>query len=157
MTMRRNTLMWNTFMTRGQNKCIIMVEYKGKEEDVYIPPHEFDKTFEELGILSGGQITLIEMKVRKGIVEDDSDGASGEGGEDDMEDMEAELEENGQAEGEDREEKPTAAEAGVAGSASRQDEALAESAAKEGGAAELSSPTAMNVAAVNSETQPFVP
>ena len=145
-------------MTRGQNKCIIMVEYKGKEEDVYIPPHEFDKTFEELGILSGGQITLIEMKVRKGIVEDDSDGASGEGGEDDMEDMEAELEENGLTEGAEREEKQTAGgEAGVAGSESRQDEALAESAAKEGGAAELSSPTAGNVAAVNSVAPPFVP
>lgn len=143
-------------MTRGQNKCIIMVEYKGKDEDAYIPPNDFDKTFEELGILSGGQITLIEMKMRKDLVEEDSDAGSGEGGEDDMEDMEAELEENGEADG-DKEEKPTA-EAGAAGSEARQDEAQQESAAKEGGAAELSSPTETNVAAVNSVMQqPFVP
>ena len=76
-------------MTRGQNKCIIMVQYKGKEEDAYLAPNTFDKTFEELGIHSGGQITLIEMK--HGALTDDSDVE--EGGEDDMEDMEAELEE----------------------------------------------------------------
>lgn len=76
-------------MTRGQNKCIIMVQYKGKEEDAYLAPNTFDKTFEELGIHSGGQITLIEMK--GGALTDDSDVE--EGGEDDMEDMEAELEE----------------------------------------------------------------
>lgn len=87
--MRTKTLMWNTFMTRGQNKCIIMVQYKGKEEDAYLAPNTFDKTFEELGIHSGGQITLIEMK--HGALTDDSDVE--EGGEDDMEDMEAELEE----------------------------------------------------------------
>ena len=96
-TMRNRTLMWNTFMARGQSKCIIMVQYKGKEEDAYIPPVSFDKTFEELDIHSGGQITLIEMRNYR---DDDSD-ANDEGGEDDMEDMEAEMEE--EAEGEENE------------------------------------------------------
>ena len=130
-------------MTRGQNKCIIMVEYKGKEEDAYIPPNDFDKTFEQLGIHSGGQITLIEMRMRKDLVGGDSDDAS-EGGEDDMEDMEAELE-GSDAEGD--------GDAAGATEAQQQDE----SAVKEGGAAELSSPTTGNVAAVNSVAQPFVP
>jgi hypothetical protein len=32
-----------------------MVQYKGlKEEDAYVAPNSFDKTFEELGIHSGG-------------------------------------------------------------------------------------------------------
>ena len=53
-TMRTKTLMWNTFMTRGQNKCIIMVQYKGSQDDAYVAPNSFDKTFEELGIHSGG-------------------------------------------------------------------------------------------------------
>ncbi len=52
--MRAKTMMWNTFMTRGQNKCIIMVQYKGSQEDAYVAPNSFDKTFEELGIHSGG-------------------------------------------------------------------------------------------------------
>lgn len=129
-------------MTRGQNKCIIMVEYKGKEEDVYIPPNDFDKTFEQLGIHSGGQITLIEMRMRKDLVGDDSDGGS-EGGEDDMEDMEADLEDNAEEEGD--------------GDAVNEGQQQDDSAVKEGGAAELSSPTTGNVAAVNSVAQPFVP
>ena len=103
--MRTRTLMWNTFMTRGQNKCIIMAQYKGKEEDAYIPPNSFEKTYEELGIHSGCQITLIEFRKK---LEDSSDD---EGGEDDMEEMEAEVEEEeedqpaGEGEG-DAEEKP---------------------------------------------------
>ena len=76
-TMRTRTLMWNTFMTRGQNKCIIMAQYKGKEEDAYIAPNSFEKSYEELGIHSGCQITLIEFRKK---LEDSSDD---EGGEDD--------------------------------------------------------------------------
>ena len=127
-----------------------MVEYKGKEEDVYIPPTDFDKTFEELGIHSGGQVTLIEMKARKGIVDESSEDDD-EGGEDDMDDMEAELE--GEAEGEGQDDKPADGDVAAGASSSRQQEPQEDSAAKEGGAAELSSPTAGNVAAV--ETMPF--
>lgn len=90
--MRTRTLMWNTFMTRGQNKCIIMVQYKGKEEDAYIDPNSFEKTYEELGIHSGCQITLIEFRKQIGDSSDD------EGGEDDMEESEAEGDEEGEEE-----------------------------------------------------------
>ena len=105
--MRAKTMMWNTFMTRGQNKCIIMVEYKGqKEEDAYVAPNSFDKTFEELGIHSGGQITLIEM--RKGFIPGSDDEFEGddEEGENEMEDMEAEQEEDNHEEAENEEEQP---------------------------------------------------
>lgn len=141
-TMRTKTLMWNTFMTRGQNKCIIHVQQKGKDEDAYIAPNSFDKTFEELGVQSGCQITLIEMKFSKGMAGDMSDSEDvGEGGEDDMEDMEAELEENGEA----------------ADAENKQEDAAAaadESAVKEGGAAESLSPTG-NVAPL--DVNPTVP
>ncbi len=62
----------------------------------------FDKTFEELDIHSGGQITLIEMRNYREDGSDDNE----EGGEDDMEDMEAEMEE--EAEGEEKEEEAPA-------------------------------------------------
>lgn len=76
-TMRTRTLMWTTFMTRGQNKCIIMAQYKGSEEDAYIAPDSFEKSYEELGIHSGCQITLIEF--RKKLEDDSSDEEGGEG------------------------------------------------------------------------------
>lgn len=115
--------MWNTFMTRGQNKCIIMAQYKGKEEDAYIPPDSFEKSYEELGIHSGCQITLIEFRKK---LEDSSD--DGEGGEDSMEEMEAEVDEEEEdqpaAEGEgegDADEKPE-----DAGDAAQEEKAEAE-------------------------------
>jgi|CryBogDrversion2_7_1035282.scaffolds.fasta_scaffold68442_1 hypothetical protein len=69
-----------------------MVQYKGKEEDAYIAPNCFEKTFEELGIHSGGQITLVELRNYK--LDDSSVEDNDEGGEDDQEDMEAEQNEN---------------------------------------------------------------
>jgi hypothetical protein len=118
--MRTRTLMWNTFMTRGQNKCIIMVQYKGKEEDAYIDPNSFEKTYEELGINSGCQITLIEFRKQLGDSSDD-----GEGGEDDMEESEAEGEEEGEEEepaAEGDEEKPEGEEAQPEEKAEAEDE-----------------------------------
>ena len=79
--------MWNTFMNRGLSKCIIMVQYKGKDD--YIPPNDFEKSFEELQVLSGAQITLVEIRKIPGEV---SEGE--EMGEDEMEDMEDEIVEN---------------------------------------------------------------
>jgi len=78
-------------MLRGQYKCIVMVQYKGKEDDVYIAPNCFEKTFEDLGILSGGQITLVELRNYKS--ENGSDVEGDEGGEEEHEEMEDELEE----------------------------------------------------------------
>jgi len=85
-TMRTRTLMWTTFMTRGQNKCIIMAQYKGSEEDAYIAPDSFEKSYEELGIHSGCQITLIEFRKKL----DDDDSSDEEGGEGEMEEGEYE-------------------------------------------------------------------
>ena len=107
-------------MTRGQNKCIIMVQYKGKEEDAYIDPNSFEKTYEELGIHSGCQITLIEFRKQLGDSSDD-----GEGGEDDMEESEAEGEEEGEEEepaAEGDEEKPEGEEAQQEEKAEAEDE-----------------------------------
>lgn len=121
-------------MTRGQNKCIIMVQYKGKEEDAYIDPNSFEKTYEELGIHSGCQITLIEFRKQLGDSSDD-----GEGGEDDMEESEAEGEEEGEEEEpaaeEGDEEKPEGEEAPQDEKAEAGDENSGE--AKEGGEQKL--------------------
>lgn len=89
-TMRTRTHFWNTFMLRGQYKCIVMVQYKGKDDDIYIAPNCFEKTFEELGIMSNAQITLVELRNYKS---DDGDVDAGEGGEDENEEMEDEQQE----------------------------------------------------------------
>lgn len=93
-------------MNRGLSKCIIMVQYKGKDD--YIPPNDFDKSFEELKVLSGAQITLVEMKKIPG---DMSEGE--EMGEDEMEDMEDEMIERPEEEAEaDKDAKSEAADEG---------------------------------------------
>lgn len=62
-TLRSRTKTWSLFMTRGRCTCVVKVEYKKKSmEDGYIPPMSFDKTFEELGIVSGAQLVIIEMR-----------------------------------------------------------------------------------------------
>jgi len=55
-TLRARTGTWTTFMTRGRCNCIVKVEYSKKskaQDDGFIPPNSFDKTFEELDIVSG--------------------------------------------------------------------------------------------------------
>ena len=50
-------------MNRGRCTCIVKVEYKKKDmEDGFIPPNGFDKSFQELGIVSGAQLVIIEMR-----------------------------------------------------------------------------------------------
>ena len=129
--MRTRTLMWNTFMTRGTNKCIIMAQYKGKDEDAYIAPNSFEKSYEELGIHSGCQITLIEFRKNMGDSSDDD----GEGGEEEHEEMEAEIEDLDEA-AEDGE-KPAEEDAASNDEADEKPEADEDSgaAAKEGGVA----------------------
>jgi hypothetical protein len=67
----------------------VKVEYKKKStEDGFIPPNGFDKSFEELGIVSGAQLVIIEMRGVPDSVDMDS-----EGQEDEFEEMEEELDE----------------------------------------------------------------
>jgi len=88
-TMRTRTHFWNTFMLRGQYKCIVMVQYKGKEEDIYIAPNSFEKTFEDLNIAPGGQITLVELS---NCMSDGESDLNGDGGcEKENEEIEEEL------------------------------------------------------------------
>lgn len=88
-TMRSRTETWNLFMNRGRCTCIVKVEYKKKNvEDGFIPPNGFDKSFEELGIVSGAQLVIIEMRNMPASVGEDS-----EGQEDELEEMEEELDE----------------------------------------------------------------
>lgn len=76
-------------MSRGRQTCILKVEYKQKDkEDGFIPPDEYNKTFEELSICSGAKLVIIEMK-RMGKYELES----AEGQESEMEEMEDEIEE----------------------------------------------------------------
>ena len=80
-------------MSRGVYKCVVKIEYKSKDHDVqFVPPDCFGKTFEELGIHTGGQLCLVELKNFENIgasdMEDDD-----EGGEEEHEEMEEELEE----------------------------------------------------------------
>lgn len=87
--MRSRTETWNLFMNRGRCTCIVKVEYKKKDmEDGFIPPNGFDKSFEELGIVSGAQLVIIEMRNMPASVGEDS-----EGREDEFEEMEEELDE----------------------------------------------------------------
>lgn len=80
-------------MSRGVYKCVVKIEYKSKDHDVqFVPPDCFGKTFEELGIHTGGQLCLVELKNFENI--DISDmGDDDEGGEDELEEVEEELEE----------------------------------------------------------------
>jgi hypothetical protein len=43
-TLRTKTHFWKTFMKRGQNKCLVVVSNKN-EEDTYVAPDYFDKSF----------------------------------------------------------------------------------------------------------------
>ena len=50
-------------MNRGVYRCIVKIEYKAKGmDDRFIAPNEFDQTFEDLEIISGGQLILVEMR-----------------------------------------------------------------------------------------------
>lgn len=52
-TLRQRTKTWGMFMNRGRS-CVVKVEYKKKNvEDNFIPPINYEQTFEELGITSG--------------------------------------------------------------------------------------------------------
>lgn len=77
-------------MNRGRGNCIVKVEYKKKNvEDGFIPPNGFDKSFEELAIVSGAQLVIFEIRNMPASVEYDS-----EGQEDELEEMEEELDED---------------------------------------------------------------
>ena len=112
-TLRQRTKTWNYFMNRGAYRCVVKVEYKSKDqEDGFIPPNMFDKTFEELGILNGGQLVLVEMrnynKKELGSDIDDEEGEEEqeedlEEGEEDMEEQEEEGEEQNEEEAKDSE------------------------------------------------------
>ena len=42
-------------MKKGDYKCVVRVEYKSKDQEiVFVSPDCFHKTFEELGIHTGG-------------------------------------------------------------------------------------------------------
>lgn len=97
-TLRSRTKTWGLFMTRGRCTCVVKVEYKKKSmEDGYIPPMSFDKTFEELGIVSGAQLVIIEMRNIPNYTSADE---ASEGQEDEMEEMEEEIEEGDLEDGE---------------------------------------------------------
>ena len=79
-------------MSRGVYKGDVKVEYKTKDQEVqFVPPDCFGKTFEELGIYTGGQLCLVELKNFENI-EDMSD--VGEEGEEEHEEMEEEQDED---------------------------------------------------------------
>ena len=84
-------------MTRGRGTCVVKVEYKKRNmEDGFVPPVSFDKTFEELGITSGAQLVIIEMRNMQNFGSEDE---ASEGQEDEMEEMEEELNEGDLEEG----------------------------------------------------------
>lgn len=89
-TLRSRTKTWGLFMSRGRCSCVVKVEYNKKGlEDGFIPPNSFDKSFDELGIKSGAQLVVIEIKNLPDHIGDSDD----EGQEDELEEMEDELEE----------------------------------------------------------------
>ena len=59
--LRTKTHFWKTFMNRGQNKCLVVVSNKN-EEDTYVAPDYFDKSFGQIGVTQGAQIQLVEIK-----------------------------------------------------------------------------------------------
>lgn len=84
-TLRSRTKTWSLFMTRSRCSCVVKVEYKKKGlEDGFIPPNSFDKTFDELGIKSGAQLVIIEMRNINADVGDMSEGMDEDGGEEEQ-------------------------------------------------------------------------
>lgn len=98
-SLRYRTHFWKNFMQRGQNKCLVYVQNKN-EEDIIVGPDFFKSPFSEIGVQSGSQITLYEIKPE--------DYEGDEGGEDENEEMEDEQEED--AEEQAKEEEPEQAE-----------------------------------------------
>jgi len=70
-------------MSRGQNKCMVMVQSKN-EEDIIVPPDFFRHTFSEIGVVDKCEVTLHEFKNFN--LEDEG----AEGGEEEHEEMEEE-------------------------------------------------------------------
>jgi hypothetical protein len=84
-TLRSKTHFWKTFMKRGQNKCLVVVSNKN-EDDTYVAPDYFVKSFNEIGVTTGAQIQLVEIKNIPSGQESDLDGD--EEGEAEMEEEE---------------------------------------------------------------------
>lgn len=76
-------------MNRGRCQCIIKVEHKKRTtEDNFIPPNCYNETFDQLGIQSGSNLVIIEM--RGGYHEE----PQGEEGEEEQSEMDEEGEED---------------------------------------------------------------
>ena len=72
-------------MARGNNKLMVMVQNKN-EEDIIVTPDFFTHTFKDIGVATGSDMTLHDLK---NVNLSDA----GEEGEDENEEMEAEQEE----------------------------------------------------------------
>ena len=83
---KTKTHFWNTFMMRGQHKCMVIVTNKN-EEDTIVAPDYFKQSFKDIGVAQGAQIVLHEFKNFN--LSDQGD----EGGEDENEEMEEAEEE----------------------------------------------------------------
>jgi len=60
-SLKSKTHFWKTFMQRGQHKCIVMVTQKN-EEDIIVPPNFFKQSYKEIGVHTGADIILHEIK-----------------------------------------------------------------------------------------------
>lgn len=85
-------------MQRGGHKCIVSVQNKGEEDPIFVPPDFFEKTFFEIGVTQGAEITLFEFKGNLDEMEGESNGD--EAGEEEVEELEGEEPEEAQNEDE---------------------------------------------------------
>uniref|UniRef100_A0A7S3CNL1 Uncharacterized protein n=1 Tax=Strombidium rassoulzadegani TaxID=1082188 RepID=A0A7S3CNL1_9SPIT len=92
-TLRKKTHFWKTFMARGNYKCMLLVMYKGKdEENCMISEEDLQKSFIDNNVKHKSTLALAEKKNMKGSDDEDEDEYGDEGGEDEQEDPDEENE-----------------------------------------------------------------
>jgi hypothetical protein len=103
-TLRKRTLFWKTFMTKGQLKCVLLIQYDDpKREDLFVEPEDLDKSFLENGVENKSTLLLVEFRNMRSDSDADE---GGEGGEDEQEeDPEGNVDEEKDEEEKDEEEK----------------------------------------------------
>lgn len=90
-TLKKRTLFWKTFMTKGQLKCVLLVQYDDpKRDDLFVEPEDLQKSFLECGVEHKSTLLLVEFRNMRSDSDDD-EGA--EGGEEEQEEPEDNAEE----------------------------------------------------------------
>mmetsp|Transcript_27996 Transcript_27996/g.42321 ORF Transcript_27996/g.42321 Transcript_27996/m.42321 type:complete len:691 (-) Transcript_27996:29-2101(-) len=92
-TLRKRTHFWKQFMSKGQEKCVVFVQYKNESIDQHpIEPQDLGKAFIENKVDHQSTLMLVELRNMKDS-DDEEEEEIGEEGEAEMEEQEEEQEE----------------------------------------------------------------